>query len=99
MKLQSKSFMLTLTEDVTIGELKTTLVAQVMGDKSGFDIEFADQINTSYMGIEINGWQNWKKFKEFHKEMGIDFDAHINKKFDEVFTEAAVKKFVNKVEF
>ena len=61
MKLQSKSFMLMLTEEVQIGELKTTLVAQVMGTKEGFDIEFADQINTSYMGIVLSGWQNWKK--------------------------------------
>ena len=39
-----------------------------------------EQINTSYMGIELNGWQNWKKFRDFHKEMGIDYDAHIQKK-------------------
>lgn len=99
MKLVSKSFMLTLTEDVTIGELKTTLVAQVMGTKEGFDIEFTDQINTSYMGIELFGWQNWKKFRDFHKEMGIDYDAHLQKKFEEIFNVASVKKYVNKVEF
>lgn len=99
MKLHSKSFMLTLTEDITIGELKATLIAQVMGTKEGFDIEFMDQINTSYMGIELNGWQNWKKFRDFHKEMGIDYDAHIQKKFEEIFTVASVKKYVNKIEF
>ena len=99
MKLQSKSFMLTLTEDVQVGELKTTLLAQVMGTKEGFDIEFMDQINTSYMGIELNGWQNWKKFRDFHKEMGIDYDAHLQKKFEEIFNVASVKKYVNKVEF
>ena len=99
MKLQSKSFMLMLTEEVQIGELKLTLVAQVMGTKEGFDIEFTDQFDTSYMGIGISGWQNWKKFRDFHKEMGIDYDAHIHKKFDEIFNVASVKKYVNKVEF
>ena len=99
MKLQSKSFMLMLTEEVQIGELKTTLVAQVMGTKEGFDIEFMDQINTSYMDIELGGWQNWKKFRDFHKEMGIDYDAHLQKKFEEIFNVASVKKYVNKVEF
>jgi hypothetical protein len=99
MKLQSKSFMLHLTEDITIGELKMTLVAQVMGTKEGFDIEFIDSYDISYMGIEVKGWQNWKKFRDFHKEMGIDYDAHINKKFEEIFNVATVKKYVNKIEF
>jgi len=99
MKLQSKSFMLMLTEEVTIGELKLTLVAQAMGTKEGFDIEFVDHYDITYMGIEIKGWQNWKKFREFHKEMGIDYDAHLQKKFEEIFTVAAVKKYVNKLEF
>ena len=99
MKLQSKSFMLHLTEDITIGELKATLVAQVMGTKEGFDIEFIDTYDISYMGVEISGWQNWKKFRDFHKEMGIDYDAHIQKKFEEIFTVASVKKHVNKIEF
>ena len=99
MKLQSQSFMLTLEETITIGELKATLVAQVMGTKEGFDIEYIDSYNISYMGIEIKGYDNWKKFRAFHKEMGIDFDAHMCKRFDEIFTVAAVKKFVNEVTF
>lgn len=99
MKLTSKSFMLHLEEDITIGELKATLVAQVMGDKDSFDIEYIDNYNISYMGIEIKGYENWKKFRAFHKEMGIDFDAHMSKKFNEIFTQDAVKEIVNKVTF
>ena len=99
MKLISKSFMLHLEETITIGELKTTLLAQVMGTKEAFDIEYADNYDTSYMGIEIKGYDNWKKFRAFHKEMGIDFDAHMNKRFEEIFTEDAVQKYVNKVTF
>ena len=99
MKLVSKSFMLMLTEDVQVGELKATLVAQVMGTKEGFDIEFTDQYDISYMGIEISGWQNWKKFRDFHKDMGIDYDAHLQKKFEEIFNVESVKKYVNKITF
>ena len=99
MKLTAKSFMLNLEETITVGELKANLVAQVMGTKEGFDIEFMDIIDITYMGIEINGWQNWKKFREFHKEMGIDFQAHIDKKFDEIFTKEAVEEFVKKIKF
>jgi starvation-inducible outer membrane lipoprotein len=99
MKLQSKSFMLTFTEDVQVGELKATLVAQVMGTKEGFDIEFIDHFDISYMGIEITGYQDWKKFRDFHKSIGIDFDAHLNKKFEEIFNVASVKEHVNKIKF
>ncbi len=99
MKLQSKSFMLILEEDVTIGELKLTLLAQVMGTKEGFDIEFMDHYDITYMGIEIKGYDNWRKFRNFHKEMGIDYDFHLIKKFNEIFTVEAVKKIVNKVTF
>jgi len=99
MKLTAKSFMLNLEETITVGELKLTAVAQVMGDKDSFDIEFSDVTDVSYMGIEINGWQNWKKFREFHKEMGIDFQAHIDKKFDEIFTKEIVEEFVKKIKF
>ena len=99
MNLLSKSFMLMIEETITIGELKLTLLAQVMGTKKAYDIEHCDTYNISYMGMDINGYQNWRKFKDFHKEMGIDFDAHINKKFDEIFTQDAVREFVNKLEF
>jgi len=94
MKLTAKSFMLNLEETITIGELKANLVAGVMGTKDSFDIEFMDLDEITYMGIPINGYGNWKKFREFHKEMGIDFQAHIDKKFDEIFTKEAVEEFV-----
>ena len=97
MKLIAKSFMLHLEETIAIGELKTTLLAQVLGTKENFDIEYTDIYDTSYMGIEIKGYDNWKKFKAFHKEMGIDFDAHMNKRFEEIFTKEVVQKYVNEV--
>lgn len=99
MKLTSKSFMLILEETISVGELTVTVEAQVMGTKDSFDVEWLDTTDISYMGIEISGYQNWKKFREFHKEMGIDFDAHINKKFNEIFTMEAVQEFVDQVTF
>ena len=97
MKLTHKSFMLNLEETVTVGELKTTLIAQVMGDKDNFDIEFMDHDETTYMGIPIDGYNNWKKFKQFHLDMGIDFGAILSAKFDEIFTKSAVKEFASKI--
>ena len=99
MKLTHKSFMLNFEETVTVGELKATVIANVMGTKTGFDIDFMDITNITYMGIDISGYQDWKKFREFHKEMGIDYHAHLLKKFNEIFTEEAIQKHVNKVTF
>ena len=99
MKLTAKSFMLNLEETITVGELKANLVAGVMGDKDAFDIEFIDICDITYMGIPIEGYCNWKKFREFHKEMGIDFQAHIDKKFDEIFTKEAIEEYVKKIKF
>lgn len=99
MKLTHKSFMLHFEETVTVGELKATVIANVMGNKTGFDIDFMDITNISYMGIDISDYQDWKKFREFHKEMGIDYYGHLLKKFNEIFTEEAIQKHVNKVTF
>jgi hypothetical protein len=99
MKLVSKSFLLTLAQDVTIGELEMTLVAQVMGDKKGFDIEHLDNMNVTYMGIPIDGYQNWRKFRDFHKEMGIDFDKAISAEFEKIFDVPNVKLFIDHLEF
>lgn len=99
MKMTSKRFILNLEEEVQVGELKATLVAQVMGDKKLFDIEFIDIENISYMGIEINGYDSWKKFREFHKGMGIDFNAHLDKKFEEIFTKESIEQIVKDLKF
>jgi hypothetical protein len=99
MKLVNKSFLLELTEKIEIGELKATLVASVVGTKEYFDVDFSDVDDMSYMGIKITGYDNWKKFKAFHKEMGIDFDEHMSIKFNEIFTKEIVSEFVNKIKF
>ena len=99
MNLISKSFLLTLAEEVNIGELEMTLVAQVMGDKNGFDIEHLETMNVTYMGVPIEGYQNWKKFRDFHKEMGIDFDKAIDSEFEKIFDKPNVQQFVDKVKF
>jgi hypothetical protein len=99
MELTAKSFFLTLKEEVQIGELKATLVAQVMGNKKEFDIEFTDWDDMSYMGHPIEGYTNWTKFADFHQQMGIDFRKMVDDKFNEIFTKEAVSEFVEKVKF
>lgn len=99
MKLTSKSFLLHVEEDIQIGELKATLIAIICGDKDHYDVDFGDIDNITYMGMSISGYDNWKKFKQFHLDMGIDFGARIEELFHQIFTRESVKKIVAKVNF
>ena len=93
MKLQSQSMIMHFTEDVTVGDLSATLVALVHVNSvsdTNPDIEFADIININFRGVEVNGWQNWKKFKEFHMGMGINYDEIINAEFDKIFNTKSI---------
>jgi hypothetical protein len=99
MKLTSKAFILNLVETVSIGELKATLVCLVNGDKEQFYTDFIDIEEISYMGIEIDGYDNWQKFKTFHLEMGINFQELLDKKFEATFSKEALKQIVDKIKF
>jgi hypothetical protein len=44
------------------------------------DINDTDRTDTTYMDLPINGWENWKKLKEFHSSLGIDIDKIIDSK-------------------
>jgi len=41
----------------------------------------------------------WNKFKEFHKEMGIDYDTLIQAEYDKVVTDKAISKLVKELDF
>jgi hypothetical protein len=58
-----------------------------------------DTLNTTYMGIEVNGYDNWLKFRKFHKEMGIDFDTLLGKEFEKVMTKEKLDKLVKDIKF
>jgi DNA modification methylase len=65
----------------------------------GADVDFMDQADTTYMGVAIEGYTNWKKFLEFHREMGIDFGTILNDKFDEIWTKEFTTEFVKDIVF
>jgi len=53
----------------------------------------------TYLTVPVDGYENWKKFKDFHLGMGINFSTIIDAKFDEIFTKEAVKQHVDKIKF
>jgi hypothetical protein len=102
--LTHKSMCLNYEFDVQVGELKATLQATVWvtPKKDGgcdYECEFMDIINTTYMGIEIKGYEDWNKFKKFHKEMGIDFGKALDTEFEKVMTKEKLDKLVKDIKF
>jgi hypothetical protein len=49
----------------------------------------ADITEVTYMGVPIQGYANFKKFKQFHLEMGIDWNLAIRNKLEEMQDEIA----------
>ena len=97
MKLTTKTVMYNFEQEVTIGDLSATVIAQVWENGNSIDIEFIDHTNLIYRGIDISGYENWKKFRNFHKEMGIDFDKLLQVEFDKIFTKEAIRAAIKKI--
>jgi hypothetical protein len=51
------------------------------------------------MGVPIEGYDNWRKFKQFHLEMGIDFGKAIETEYEKVVTEDALKQLLTNITF
>lgn len=103
-ELTHKSLHLQYSFDVKVGELTAKLQAGVWVNKNAqgettYDCEFQDTCDTFYMGMEIKGYDNWKKFRDFHKSMGIDFDKLLDKEFEKVMTKDRLDKLVKEVKF
>jgi len=99
MKILHKTLMVNIIHTVELGTIKADLVAQVSIDpedmSEDFDLDFADIINQSYMGIPITDSYNWYKFCKYHKELGIDLNTLLDEEFNKVFTKDKVLKLIN----
>jgi len=57
------------------------------------DIDFADTIDTTYMGKELN-YGSFKDLKETLLNYGINVNEELKKQFEELFTTENVKKLL-----
>ena len=99
MKITGKTVLLSFEHDVKVGDLSATLQAHTwLSDphSENFDIEFADITNITFRGVKIEGYANWKLFKKFHMDMGIDYDKYLDEEFDKVFTKEAILELIKK---
>jgi hypothetical protein len=93
MKITSKTLQVNFEHDVTVGNaIEATLchIAWISeNDKGELDIEldFTDIENVKFMGIPIEGYEGYKKFKETMKGMGINVNELMDKKAAELITD------------
>ena len=91
MEVTRSTLMFNVKTPVQVGELKMNVISQVcvyMG-KNGIitkDVDFMDHEDVTYHGVPLeNTYSAWRKFVDFHKEMGIDFNKLVNEATEKAF--------------
>lgn len=94
---------------IQIGEIKTNELVLVRvysqtptEDKPktySWETEHYETENITYMGMDINGYENFKKLKEFHKTLGIDIQLLISKKLNEVLNDTNIDEIIKHLGF
>jgi hypothetical protein len=104
LKIESKSLNLVVKYPIQFGELKVVTETMVWVHKNTdgtnrYDADFIDISDITYMGIPIHGYENWKKFKKFHLDMGIDYMAHIDARYKEAVNSDSLWELVKDLKF
>ena len=91
MEVTRSTLMFNVKTPVQVGELKMKVISQVcvyMG-KNGIitkDVDFMDHEDVTYHGVPLeNTYSAWRKFVDFHKEMGIDFNKLVDEATEKAF--------------
>jgi hypothetical protein len=104
MKITSSTLMLTVENNIEVGPLSLTAIhmLNIYRNKEGkldYDMDFCNRENIIFAGMKLdNSYSNWRKFVNFHKEMGIDFDQQIDDKVKEIMTDDKVMEFINSLD-
>ena len=105
MKVTAATLMLNIENKIEVGPLKLNVIHQVclFEGKNGEiarDIDFIDQTDVIYMGVPIStSYDNWKKFTNFHKEMGIDFDKLIDEESAKIVNDSTACELVDEFRY
>lgn len=101
MKITAATLMVNVENKIEVGPLKLTAIHQVcLYEKSdgniAHDVDLIDHTDITYMGVKVDGdYKNWRKFTNFHKEMGINFDKLIDEESNKLLTEQNIKRMVS----
>lgn len=99
-RVLSKTLMVQLGVPVEVGPIKLTNVFQVSiyhSSSNGieFDIDDYDYQDITYMGMKVDSdYKSFNKFKDFHKEMGIDLVKLITDESARILSPEMMTKWV-----
>lgn len=100
MEVTCSTLMFNVKTPVQVGELKMNVIHQVCvySGKDGVitnDIDLMDHTDVTYHGVPLdNTYSAWRKFVDFHKEMGIDFDKLVDEAIEKAFDSKKVDLLV-----
>ena len=105
MEVTRSTLMFNVKTPVQVGELKMKVISQVcvyMG-KNGIitkDVDFMDHEDVTYHGVPLeNTYSAWRKFVDFHKEMGIDFDKLIDEESAKIVNKSTACELVDEYRY
>ncbi len=91
MEVTCSTLMLNVKTPVQVGELKMNVISQVcvyMGEDGilAKDVDTIDYTDITYHGVPLDdSYDSWRKFVDFHKEMGIDFNKLVDEATEKAF--------------
>ena len=101
LKVTNRQYSFNVEILVKVGDLVANMSYQIFvgerGKKLVFDKDRCDITDIEYMGVKIEGYGNWTKFSNFHKEMGINYTEALWEAADKVVTDKEIQKVVNTI--
>jgi hypothetical protein len=100
-KVTGKTIFLNVSVPVEIGQIKLDHIYQISvyrakeKGKVLYDIDDVDYQNISYMGMKVEGYQGFRKLREFHKELGIDLDQLVREEASKQLTPDELERWLN----
>ena len=102
MKVGSKLLFVNVENEIVCGEgsFKATVIHQIIASKGkegkiGIDVEFTDIADIKFMGMSINGYNEYKKFKEKMLGMGINIDEMVDEACVDIISNEVIESVKN----
>jgi hypothetical protein len=100
-KITGKTIFLNVSVPVEIGQIKLDSVYQISvyrakeKGKVLYDIDDVDYQNVFYMGMKVEGYQGFRKLREFHWGLGIDLDELVREEASKQLTPDELERWLN----
>jgi hypothetical protein len=96
-KVVNRMINLNISVPFQVGQVKGDAIVMIWFDGAlKPDVDFADVENITYMDMKIEGYEGFKKLKDFHTELGIDLNKLIDEQTKSVMTDDVIKNICDR---